>query len=65
MIFQLYLKLKSATHQKTPTQNMKGREYNTDDRKRQEQYKRQAPIWTDMDDTNKNVCIAPAIQAGI
>ena len=41
---------------------MNGREYNTDDRKRQGQHKRQAQIWTDMDETNKNVCIAPAIQ---
>ena len=33
--------LKSTTHQKTPTQNMKGRVDNTDDRKRQGQHKRQ------------------------
>ena len=44
---------------------MKGREDNTDDRKRQGQHKRQAQIWTDMDKTNKSVCIAPAIQTGI
>ena len=31
--------------------------------KRQGQYKRQAQIWTDMDETNKNVCTAPATQA--
>ena len=41
-------KLKSATPQKTPTQNMKGREANTDDG-RQGQHKRQAQIWTDTD----------------
>ena len=33
-------KLKSATHQKTPTQNMKGRKDNPKDRKRQGQHKR-------------------------
>ena len=38
--------IKSATHQKTPTQNIKGSEDNTDDRKIQGQHKRQAPIWT-------------------
>ena len=45
--------LKYATHQKTPTENMKGWEDNTDDRKRQGQHKRQTQIWTDMDKTNK------------
>ena len=44
---------------------MKGREDNTYDRKRQGQYKRQAQTWTDMDERNKNVFIAPAIQTGI
>ena len=33
-------KLKSATHQKTPIQNMKGKKDNTGDRKRQGQLKR-------------------------
>ena len=32
------MQLKSATHQKIPTQNMKGREDNTDDRKKQGQH---------------------------
>ena len=54
------LRLNSATHQKTPTQNMKERENNTDDRKRKGQHKRQAQIWTDMDKTDKRVFIAPA-----
>ena len=40
---------------------MKGREENTDDRKRRGKQKRQAQIWTDLDKTNKSVCIAPAI----
>ena len=44
---------------------MKGREDNTDDMERQGQHKRQAQIWTDMVETNKSVCIAPAIQRGI
>ena len=44
---------------------MKGREYNTDDRKKQGQHKRRAQIWTDKDNTDKSVCIAPAIQPGI
>ena len=44
---------------------MKGREDNSDDRKRQGQHKRQAQIWTDTDKTNISVCIAPAIQPGI
>lgn len=44
---------------------MKGREDNTDDRKRQGQYKRQAQTKTDMDKSNTNFCIAPAIQTGI
>ena len=58
--------LKSAAHQKkTPTQNMKGMEDNKDDRKRQGHHKRQAQIWTDIDKTNKSVCIAPAIQTCI
>ena len=35
---------KSATHQKTPTQNMTGREDNTDDKKIQRQHKRQAQL---------------------
>ena len=35
------------------TQNMKGREDNTDDRKRRGQHKRQAQIWTDMDKTQE------------
>ena len=44
---------------------MMGREENADDRKRQGQHKILAQIWTDMDETNTNVCIAPAIQTGI
>ena len=66
-VYSYHFKLTSATaaHQKTPTQNMKKSEDNTDDRKRQGQHKRQAQIWTDMDKTNKSVCIAPAIQTGI
>ena len=44
---------------------MKGREGNTDDGKRQGQHKRQEQICTDMDKTNKSVCIAPAIQPTI
>ena len=44
---------------------MKGRGDNTDDRKRQGQHKRKAQIWTDMDNANTSVCIAPAIQKGI
>ena len=40
---------------------MKGRADNTDDRKRQGQHISQEQIWTDMDKTNKRVCIAPAI----
>ena len=47
---------------KTPTQNMKGREENTDDSKRQGQHKRQAQIWKDTDKTNKSVCIAKFAQ---
>ena len=43
---------------------MKGREDNTDDRERQGQHNRQAQIWTDMVQTNKSVCIAPARQTG-
>ena len=43
---------------------MKGREDNTDDRKRQGQHQTQAQIWTDMDKTNNRVCIAAAIQTG-
>ena len=46
-------RLKSATHQKTPTQNMKRREYNTDDRKRQGQQNRQAQVWTDTNKTQQ------------
>ena len=42
----LFEQLKSANHQNTPTQNMKGREDNTDDR-RQGLHKRQVQIWTD------------------
>ena len=34
------IKLKSANHQKSPTQNMKGRQDKTDDRKRQGQHKK-------------------------
>ena len=63
--FGFLKQLKSSTHQKTPTQNLKGREDNTNDRKKQGQHKRRAQIWTDMDKTDKRVCIAPAIQTGI
>ena len=44
---------------------MKGREDNTDDRKRQGQHKRQVQIWTDTDETDTSVRTAPAIQTGI
>ena len=50
--------IKSATHQKTPTQNTKEREDNTDDMKRQGQHKRQAHTWTDTDETNKYINIS-------
>ena len=55
------LKLKSANHQKTPTQNMKWRKDNTDDRKRQGQHKTKQ-TWTRQD---KSVWTAPAIHTGI
>ena len=46
---------KSATHQKT--QNMKGREDNTDDRKRQGQHRGQAQLWTDTDKTKNGTIL--------
>ena len=61
-MISLNIQLKSATLPTTPTQNMKGREDNTDDNKRQGKHKRQVQIWTDTDKTDKGLCIAPALQ---
>ena len=48
--------LESATHQKTPTLNMKGRKDSTDDRKRQGQHKKTQILTYSLSDKTKQKC---------